>query len=50
MDVMTRHQPFVVFAGNDAESLHPLDQAGLDKLDRLEGTIGLLGEDQHDVL
>jgi hypothetical protein len=47
---MTGHLPLVVLTGSNAESLHPLDQAGLDKVESLEGTIRLLGENQGDVL
>ena len=50
MDVMTRHQPFVVFGRRNAERIHSLDQAALHELDRLEGAIGLIGEDQRGVL
>ncbi len=50
MDVMPRHLPFVVFTGSDAKSLHPLDQAGLDKVDSLKGTVRLLGKNQRDIL
>src|SRR6266702_6793551 len=49
MDLMTGHPTFEIFRGGDSESLHSFDQAVLEKLDRLECTIGLLGEDQGDV-
>ncbi len=49
MDLMTGHPTFEIFTGGDSESLHSFDQAVLEKLDRLECTIGLFGEDQGDV-
>src|SRR5712692_10049440 len=50
MGLITGHQPFVVLGGGDSEGLHSFDQVILDKLDRLEGTIGLLGKYQRGVV
>src|SRR5712692_11862075 len=49
MNVVTGHHSLVVFGGAYSENLQPLDQAALDKLDRLEGAIGLFGKHHRDV-
>src|SRR5216683_4722304 len=50
MDVMAGQLPLVLRTGRDAESVYSVDQADLDEVDGLEGTIGLLGENQRDIL
>src|SRR5947209_15796280 len=50
MDLVTGHHPLEVFRGRDSKCLQSLDQASLDKLDCLEGAIGLHGEHQRNVL
>src|SRR5262249_22425940 len=50
MDVTAGHLPFVRRGGRDTESLHSLEQAGLDEVDGLQGTIRLLGDNQRDIL
>src|SRR5216684_5944898 len=50
MDLVTGHHPLEVFRGRDSKRLQSLDQAGLDKLDCLEGAIGLHSEHRRNVL
>src|SRR5437660_1726731 len=50
MDVAAGHLPLVLRTGRNAESVHSHDQAGLDEVEGLEGTIRLLGENQRDIL
>src|SRR5229473_1330229 len=50
MDVMAGQLPLVLRTGRDAESVYSVDQADLDEVDGLEGTIRLLGKNQRDIL
>ena len=48
--VIVGQLPFKIVRRRDAEILHPLDQDFMDKVDRLEAAVDLLGQHQRQAL